>query len=264
MIKSSLNIATALFLTLILTTSLLAAPAPIITSTMDADSMNKSSGIGFTLSTAKRPFIGVDNQMTSLPYFSYRHKDFYIESLDVGYNLTRQNGISLDILATPRFYERKSSFADNNELDGISATTETYMAGLSSQFHRDFAVITLQLLYDVIESNGIEAVAQASKTFDLTDTFKLTPSIGLSFQDAQLVDHFYGVESDEALANRSAYEGESSINYNFTLNASWKVHEHIELLSQFKYELLGDGITDSSIVDEDSLFFLTAGVVYRF
>ena len=264
MINKSLPLTSALLFTSMFSGSLFSAPAPIITSTMDADAMSKSPGIGYTVSTAQRPFVGVDDQKTSLPYFSYRYKDFYIESLDVGYNIIRQKGFSLDLVGTPRFYERKASFADNTELDGISTTTETYLAGLSSQFHLDYGVITLQLLYDAIESNGIEAVAVASKTFEITKAFKFTPSIGLSFQNAKLVDHFYGVEANEALAGRPAYDGESSLNYNVTFNASWEVHEHVELLGQFKYEWLGDGITDSSIVDEDSLYFLTAGVVFRY
>lgn len=259
-----LTLTGTLLLTSIISSSINSAPAPIITSTMDADEINKSPGIGYTISTAQRPFIAVDDQITSLPYFSYRYKDFYIESLDIGYNITKQKGFSLDVLATPRFYERKASFADNDELDGINTTTQTYLAGISSQFHMDYGVLTLQILYDAIESNGIEAVAVASKTFDLTKTFKFTPSIGLSYQDAKLVDHFYGVESDEARIDRPAYDGEPSLNYNVTFNASWKIHEHVELLGQFKYEWLGDGITDSSIVDEDSLYFLTAGIVFRY
>ncbi len=264
MTNKPLTLTGSLFLILFVSTSVNAAPAPIITSTMDADMINKSPGIGYTISTAQRPFVGVDDQKTSLPYFSYRYKDFYIESLDIGYNITRQKGFSLDVLATPRFYERKDSFADNNELEGISETSETYLAGISSQFHMDYGVLTLQLLYDVIESNGIEAVAVASKTFDVTKTFKFTPSIGLSYQDAKLIDHFYGVQSNEARIGRSAYDGEPSLNYNVTFNASWEVHEHVELLGQFKYEWLGDGITDSSIVDQDSLYFLTAGIVFRY
>jgi outer membrane scaffolding protein for murein synthesis (MipA/OmpV family) len=248
----------------IFTTATLAAPAPIIPSIMDADALNKSPGIGYTLSTAQRPFTGVDDQITSLPYISYRYKDFYIESLDIGYNISRNEGYSIGLLATPRFYERKAAFANDGELDGISTTTPTYLAGLSSQFDLDYGVITLQLLYDVVESNGIEAVAAASKTFELTKSFKFTPLIGLSFQDAKVVDHFYGVTPGEALSGRQAYDGESSLNYNVTFNASWEVHKNIELLGQFKYEWLGDGITDSSIVDEDSLYFLTAGIVYRF
>jgi outer membrane scaffolding protein for murein synthesis (MipA/OmpV family) len=264
MTKKILTQTGTLYLIVFTSISLHAAPAPIITSTMDADMINKSPGIGYTISTAQRPFIGVDDQNTSLPYFSYRYKDFYIESLDIGYNITRQKGFSLDVLATPRFYERKDSFANNGELEGVSTTSETYLAGISSQFHMDYGVLTFQLLYDVIESNGIEAVAVASKTFDVTKTFKFTPSIGLSYQDAKLVNHFYGVESDETIIGRPAYDGEPSLNYNVTFNASWDVHEHIELLGQFKYEWLGDGITDSSIVDEDSLYFFTTGVVFRY
>lgn len=249
----------------LLSSTVFASPAPIIVSTINADSGDKSPKIGFTLSTAKRPFVGIDDQNTILPYFSYRNKDFYIESLDLGYNLVRKDGVSLDVIATPRFYERREGFADNDELDGTNRTRETYFAGLSSQIHlNDYGALTLQVLYDVIESNGIESVAQLSKTFAVSETFKFIPSIGINHQNSVLVDYFYGVNSDEVLPNRTAYNGASSINYNVTLNASWEIAKNIELLAQFKYEIIGEGITESSIVDEDELYFFTTGLVFRY
>ncbi len=243
----------------------LAAPAPIITSTFDKNaSGDYAPGFGITTSVAKRPFVGVENQQTSLPYISLRLGDFYIEGLDAGYNLAVAHGFRLDLLATPRFYERKASFASNGELAGIEQTRETVFAGVSAQFHTDYGALTLQALYDVIESDGLEFVAQASSTFDLNRDFKFTPSFGISVQNASLVDHFYGVATTEVNGTRAAYDGTTSVNYNITLNVSYQWFDHVELLGQVKYEGLGDGITDSSVVDEDSVYFATAGAVYRF
>jgi outer membrane protein len=243
----------------------MAAPAPIITSTFEKSGAGDHSfGIGFTTSIAKRPFIGVDDQKTTLPYISLRYEKFYIEGVDIGYNLDSGHGYRLDLLASPRFYERKPSFADNGELNNLPSTHETYLTGLSAQFHPEYGLITTQLLYDVLESDGIEALLQASNTFDITANLKLSPSVGVTYQNATLVDHFYGVPAGSALPGRTAYDGGSSINYNVTLIASWLVNRHIELIGQLRHEWPGDGITDSSIVDEDSLYFITAGVVYRF
>jgi len=255
----------ALFSTSVFSTSLLASPAPIITSTIGKSATKEfSTGFGFTNSIAKRPFAGVDDQTTSLPYLSLRYKDFYIEGLDVGFNLLQRERFTLDLLASPRFYERKPSFASGGELNGVSSTRETYLTGLSTQFHFDYGVITLQYLYDAVESDGTEVVAQASSTYDVTDTFKFTPSFGLTLQNAALVDHFYGVDPTEATVSRAVYAGESSLNYNATFNATWEMSRHLEFIGQFRYEWIGDGITSSSLVDEDSVYFLTAGFVYRY
>ena len=243
----------------------ISAPAPIITSTQNlSDTQDHDFGIGLTSSIAKRPFVGVDDQFAALPYFSYRHNGFYIEGLDVGFNLVNNTDYSLDVLATPRFYEVKPSFADNGELDGIDSTKESYFAGLSMQRKTEEVIYTFQLLHDLLESDGNELVVQAAKQFQIVDSFSLTPSLGFTYQDDKLVDHYYGVQAKESGAGRPQYEGEDSTNYNVTLNANWLYSRNIELLGQVKYEVIGDGITDSPIVDEDAIYNFTVGAIYRF
>ena len=242
-----------------------AAPVPIVTSTLDKEAGTTTDyGIGFTSSFAQRPFVGVDVQDASLPYFSLRVKDFYIEGLDIGYRLWKNNKWNIDLLATPRFYEVEASFAENNELDGIDKTERTYFAGLSTQLAAKHITYTFQILTDVIESDGSEAVATASKAFKLSSSFTLTPTVGITYQDSKLVDHFYGVQDHEVAAGRPAYGGHDSTNIHASLTAVWDTTKHIQLLGQLKYEALGDGIGDSPIVDDTDIVTLALGLVYRF
>lgn len=246
------------------TSSAMAAPAPIITSTQDSGSEDNRFGIGFTQSVTKRPFIGVDDQTASLPYFSYRNKQFYVEGLDIGYKFYNSRHITASLFTTPRFYEVRSSFAKDGELNGINETKPSYFAGASIQFHTTIATITFQALRDLVESDGTELVIQASKAFKTSKSLTLTPSIGLTYQNTSLVAYYYGVQPNEVAAGRPQYDGDTSTNYNVTLNASWDVTKHLQLLAQLKYETLGEGITDSPIVDEDNVNFITLGFVYRF
>lgn len=247
------------------TSATFAAPAPIITSTQARNSVQDHSfGIGFTSSVVQRPFIGVDDQNASLPYLSYKYGRFYIEGLDAGYNLIANKTMTLDLLGTPRFYEVQASFAKNGELDGIDKTRPSYFAGLSTQFQSSSAIYTVQLLRDLLESDGNELVLQISKPFQLGKSFTFTTSAGAVYQDKNLVDYFYSVQTNETRPGRPQYDGKGTLNYNVTLNTSWYASKHIEILAQFKYELLGSGITDSPIIDEDTLYHLTFGAVYRF
>ena len=242
-----------------------AAPAPIVTSTQASEERpDNSFGIGFTASVAQRPFIAVSDQLTLLPYISYKYKKFYIESLDIGYSLFKNNTAKIDLLATPRFYEVKASFAKSGELDGIEQTNPTYLAGISAQVKTDFAVYTFQYFHDLLESDGNEGVITASKTFTVNEALTLIPSLGATYQDSKLVDYFYGVQASEVRPGRPLYDGKSSLNYNVALNAIYKWTKHVELLGQVKYEVLGGGITDSPIVDEDAVYSFTIGGVYRY
>lgn len=240
-----------------------AAPAPIVTSTL-GNNASSSSGIGLTQSVAKRPFLGVDDQTAALPYFSYQAGQFYVEGLDVGYRIQSHYNYSTNLFVTPRFYEVKESFADNAELNGIEETKPSYFGGVSTQLNTDHAVYTFQLLTDLVESNGNEIVVQMSKSFKTSATFSLTPSLGITYQDKNLVGYYYGVDASEVATGRPQYAGDASVNVNATLNVNWNITKHFHLLGQLKYETLGSGITNSPIVDEDAVHFLTLGGVYRF
>lgn len=249
---------------LLMPISVVAAPVAINTSVIDNPNKEARFGIGGTRSVAQRPFVGVDDQSTSLPYISFKYDDFYIEGVDIGYTLVSNKHYKFDILATPRFYERKESFASGGELQGIGETKQTYFGGVSAQFNIEPVTLTVQLLRDLLESDGIEAAATVSKGFSLTKTFSLIPAIGVTWQDSELVDHFYGVSANEVQAGRPLYEGASSLNYNASLTASWDISQHIQLLGLIKYEIFDDGITNSSIVDEDAILQSAIGAVYRF
>ena len=242
-----------------------AAPVAIETSTLDKDAGNTTNyGIGFTSSFAQRPFVGVDVQDASLPYFSLRYKDFYVEGLNIGYRIWTNDKFLVDVLATPRFYEVKSSFADNNQLDGIEETKRTYFAGVSTQYAAKHLTFTLQVLTDVIESDGSEFVVTGSKAVKLGKSFTLTPTAGITYQDSKLVDHFYGVQDNEVATGRPAYGGEDSTNFHVSLTGVWDTTKHIQLLGQLKYEKLGGGIGDSPIIDDTDIVTLALGLVYRF
>ncbi|MDH5446232.1 MAG: MipA/OmpV family protein [Gammaproteobacteria bacterium] len=254
-----------LFITLFTSQSVFAAPAPIVSSTLETASREDHSfGIGGIISVAERPFVGVNKQSTSLPYLSYKYKGFYIEGLDVGLNVLNQNRFTLGLLATPRYYEVEAGFAKNGELEGIDKTNPTYFAGISTQYNMDIATLTLQVLADTDESSGTETVLSISKSFKPASSFSFSPSIGLTHQDAALVDHFYGVQSHEAKVDRPVYQGKASLNYHVSLNASFYITRYLELLGQIKYEKLGEGITDSPIVDKDTIGSATLGAVIRF
>jgi outer membrane scaffolding protein for murein synthesis (MipA/OmpV family) len=250
---------------LLITNIALAAPVPVDTSALDRSVTDENRfGLGGTTSIAQRPFIGVDDQSTSLPYIKYRYQDFYIEGINIGYNLQKSERSSIELLATPRFYEVKQSFADNGELNGIEETKPTYLAGASGQYSLGPVTLTMQLLADVIESDGYEFILSASKTFKPSADVTLAPSMGVTYQDSELVDHFYGVQANEIAVGRPLYEADASLNPHLSVTAIWQASKHIQLLGQVKYEKLGDGITDSPIVDEDSIFTSVIGAVYLF
>ena len=250
---------------LLMSQSALTAPVPVDTSTLDPSLRSDTQfGIGISSSVAERPFVGVNNQITSLPYIVLSYKDVYIEGLNIGYKLWKKKKLSVEVLATPRFYEVKSSFASDGELDGIDRTNPTYLLGLSTQYRSDFATFTWQLLGDIAESEGFESVVSGSKAFKINDTITLAPALGVTYQNANFVDHFYGVQKNEVKVNRPEYEGNDSINYHLSITTLWKANKNVQLLAQVKYEELGSGTTNSPIIDKDNIVTAVIAAMYLF
>ncbi len=222
-------------------------------------------GIGATTSLNQRPFTGVGRQQESLPYFSWQHGYFAVEGLDVSLDAWRAEGQSFGLLLTPRFYEVKDSFADDGELDGIEATSDTWFAGLNYRLALPADLhLSANLLYDVGgESDGVEAMLSLNRPVRL-GAVSLVPAAALVWQDSTLVTHFYGVEADEVAPGRPRYTDESSLNAQVSLTAQWRPGPHWRLLGAVKAERLGDGIADSPIIDERDLVSALIGVVYQF
>lgn len=263
--SSQLNSHLFIFLLVISSSCAIAAPVPVDTSSLGRDVTDQSkNGLGGTLSVAQRPFVGVDNQSTALPYIKYRNKNFYIEGINAGYTLYKSTQATVDLLATPRFYEVKESFADDGELNKIDETKPTYLAGLSAQYPVGPITLTLQLLADVLESVGYEAILNASKAFKLSQNLTAAASIGVIYQNNKLVDHFYGVQANEVTVDRPQYTADGSFNQHLSITGIWQVNKQIQLLGQMRYEKLGGGTTDSPIVDEDSIVTSVIGAVYLF
>lgn len=221
-------------------------------------------GIGATTSINERPFVGVDNQQESLPYFSGEYRRFSIEGLDMSLALLGKEKQRLNLVATPRFYEVKAGFADNGELNGISTTQDTWFAGLGYQLNLAPLYLNAQALYDVgNESDGTELTLSVSYPFG-KDSWIVIPAAGLTWQDEKLVEYFYGVTADETAPGRPVYGDEASLNANLSLTGIWQPHPHWRLLGAIKAERLGDGITDSPIIEEDRIGSVLVGVVYQF
>jgi len=246
----------------------LAAAAPV---TVDGAAVRELAGdavglgVGATTSLNQRPFVGVDAQQESLPYFSWEKGYFAIEGLDISLDAWRGEGQSFGLLATPRFYEVKDSFAKDGELDGIEATSDTWFAGLNYRLALPADLhLVASALYDVGgESDGVEAALSVNRPVRL-GSVSLVPALGLVWQDSQLVTHFYGVDADEVAPGRPLYEDEASLNLQASLTAQWRPGRHWRLLGAVKAERLGDGIADSPIIDDRQLLSGLVGVVYQF
>ena len=242
--------------------SVFAAPVAIEAPQTDTASSDNSFGIGLTFSRTSRQYEGIDDQSARLPYISARLGDFYVDGLNIGYNVPTDSEIKWGLVAVPRFLGYKES--NSPILEGLDDTDYSYHGGLTADWNTDFGLINVKALTDLLnESGGSEVVATLSKAFNFGE-LTLSPAVSLNWQNADLVDHYYGVTEAQSTADRPAYEGESVVNTALSLSASYALTEQFRLIGQVRQEHYGSEIEDSPLVDENTALSTSFGLVYTF
>jgi MipA family protein len=140
-----------------------------------------------------------------------------------------------------------------------------FWAGAAMEWHTDIADISLEGLADVAgDSDGLRLQLEASHMFFLGEQVSLVPRIAATLMDENMVDFFYGVRPGEATAARPAFRGSSTVNFGAGVSVGYAPWENHMLMLDLGVTHLGDGITDSPIVVDDTLGTILGGYVFRF
>lgn len=92
----------------------------------------------------------------------------------------------------------------------------------------------------------------------------LIPGVELSYQSDKLVNYYYGVSASEASGNITQYESDGSwltsagVDYIHPIAGNWASYTNVS------WQNLGDGISDSPIVERSSVWSGVIGVFYKF
>ncbi len=249
-------------LSLTLAAPSIAAPVSIDTSQIDDDSGDQKFAIGLTLSNTSRNYEGIGNQTARLPYFSANWRGLYVEGLNVGYKLSKGEKVSWDLIAVPRFL----GYSETNSpvLTGLDDTDYSYHGGISANWETGIGRLNVQALTDLLnESSGSEIIATLSHAYQFGG-LTLSPAVSVNWQDATLVDHYYGVTAAQATPDRAAYEGDSVFNTAVSLTAGYALTDSFQLIGQARADQYGSEIEDSPLVDENTTTSATIGLVYTF
>ncbi|MCK9419573.1 MAG: MipA/OmpV family protein [Nitrospirae bacterium] len=130
-----------------------------------------------------------------------------------------------------------------NSVDGyINALAKSPIVNISAAFYHDIGNV----------SKGSSASARVSHNFWFDRKFRLTPSIGAEWQNAKLVDYYYGVRLSEVIPNRPSYSGRDTMNISAGLGGLYLINRNWSLLGGLYAVHFGNGITDSPIVKQSN------------
>jgi outer membrane protein len=210
--------------------------------------------------------IGDDGRRTSLfPLVLMRYKDVAYWSLGGGGAWLIQTGDhSLRFGAGVRIHAGWRP-GDDPDLVGMETRKNSLDGYLNALWRTSLVTIGAHYYHDILNANrGDAASLRLSKNFKMGEDVRLTPSIGVEWQNSERVDYYYGVRPEEALAFRPAYPGTAAINANAGLAGSYRLSRAWSLLGGVFTTRYGNGIVDSPIVTRRYSTLVYAGAGWRF
>ena len=180
----------------------------------------------------------------------------------IGYSVIKEEHYNLDLVGKIRAMGLDPD--DNDELDGLNTRRAGFDAGISARWDTGYGELNGQLLADISNrSKGQEAVFSYAYPLHFGQ-WTLRPELGVSWQSSDLTDYYYGVDEDETAADRAFYEADATVTPFAAIQAEYALTSRTHLIGGVGVGRLGDGISDSPIVDERNLIGGYFGAVYHF
>ena len=219
-------------------------------------------GIGPAVATYQPPQAGLEREVLGVPYITYQGEHLGIDLGTVTWSLHDSPAFTMALQGEVRVdgYEP----GDSDALAGMAERKPSFDAGMGFNHSAAWGVLDLVLLTDITGTHdGFEARATYQHPF-MIDRWLLAPAIGMKWQDASLVDYYYGVRADEAGVGRPAYAGDDAANFFAEMSVGYVFSERIDIMVTLEAIRFDDSISNSPVVDRRNQTSIITALLYKF
>lgn len=229
-----------------------------------SEGVQSKNSIGLAAAYQQNIYAGVDNDVKPFPLLNLTFGDFFIKGMTVGYNTYTTDMMQVSVIGRPNFQGYNSD--DSTELNGMSSKGTSVNVGGQVAFKMQPFVTTVSALHDVSGNTAGNTVGlKVAAGVPLMDKrLVLIPSVTFTYQDANIVDYYYGVDHSEATDTRSAYSPSHTVNTTVGLLTRFQVSEHWLATAAYMLTKYGEEISDSPIVDRSTSSTVLLGMSYLF
>jgi outer membrane protein len=246
-------------LTRLLILCALALPLPALG--QGAEGRGDGFSLGGLVAADTNPYLGQDADVIPLPLFSFRNGPLELSTNGLSYDLLRQGPFGMTLAARPRFSGLIST--DGPELDGIDREVTGDVA-----FEMRYDLGGMYAGADLRqEFTGEHDGQEARLRFGLrrsVGSVRLDWSAGAAWQSGELSRYVWGVSETEARTGRAAYDPGTVIVPFVGLRGVMPLGENWSVLGTLRADFLPDAVTDSPIIEDDTLISGGLGVQFRF
>ncbi|MCE5186097.1 MAG: MipA/OmpV family protein [Planctomycetaceae bacterium] len=205
---------------------------------------------------------GADDEFIGAPFIYFQKGQFFINVRTAGYRLYQDEHFAFDAIAQWRFDGFDAD--DSDFLEGMDDREMTIDAGAALTVFDGWGQTTISYVGDTLSKySGQELTIAYSKTFS-RGKWSFTPAAGVRYFSSSLGDYYYGVQPDEAIAGRPAYDIGDTWNPYAGALLGYAINEQWSIRTSVRYTMLNDDIEDSPIVEDGYDLLMMFGIVYTF
>ena len=205
----------------------------------------------------------IDRETDILPYFIYRKGRFYVDELDLGYDLIDYGDlrIATHLHTNTEGYEPSES----DYFIGMEERDIAWEGGIAVFAEFDEWEICIQMLTDVSDTHGGGFVSvNAAHEVDLNSAWTFEPSLTLISHDSRFNRYYYGVSINDSAPGRPFYAPGNSqdamvaFEFEYHSRSNWTLSLELE-------RIYYDGtVSDSPLVQNGEATSLELLIGYSF
>ena len=227
-------------------------------------------GLGAAIRRGTSPYIGISNissqnagsKVDLLPLYLYEGEWLFAHGTSAGVHIVNNDWLKVDMLARYRFNRLESEA--NDYFSGLHDRNQTVDGGFSVTLKNDWGDVSTTWVNDILGNhNGYEWDFTYRYAWEPGRWF-VSPFISYIYQDNDFTGYYYGVEIDEARADRPFYEPGSAAFWRAGINTSYQVTPRLMVFSNIAFQHVDSEIFNSPLVDESQQNSATLGFAYLF
>lgn len=253
----------------ILAAALLASSSVVAAQTADGGDRESTEeyastfGLGGGVSSKRSPYRGVGNETNAFPLVTYenRYVRFFGATLDA--KLPSAGPVDFSLRARYGLGDGYKS-SDSSYLSGMARRKGGLSLGVATTWHNDLVDVSFEWMRATSNSKGNRFRLTAERSFEVSNSLRLTPHVGIERSDRKDVDYYYGVRDSEIRPGRPGYKGSATTNVDVGVRMDYAFTRQHNLFLDVGVQRWGSGVTDSPLVDRRISPFVSLGYLYQF